>query len=44
LGIDSEWGRLRSVIVRRPGAELDVSLSDPDALHEMEVETRDAGL
>jgi arginine deiminase len=31
-GIDSEWGRLRSVIVHRPGAELDVSLHDPDAV------------
>ena len=32
LSIDSEWGRLRSVIEDRPGAELDVSLSDPDAV------------
>ena len=31
-GIDSEWGRLRSVIVHRPGAELDVSREDPDAV------------
>lgn len=31
-GIDSEWGRLRAVIVHRPGAELDASLSDPDAV------------
>ena len=31
-GIDSEWGQLRSVIVHRPGAELDVSLEDPDAV------------
>jgi arginine deiminase len=31
-GIDSEWGRLRSVIVHRPGAELDISLEDPDAV------------
>jgi arginine deiminase len=31
-GIDSEWGPLRSVIVHRPGAELDVSLEDPDAV------------
>lgn len=31
-GIDTEWARLRTVLVHRPGAELEISNSDPDAV------------
>lgn len=30
-GIDSEWGRLKSVLLHRPGRELEGTLRDPDA-------------
>jgi N-dimethylarginine dimethylaminohydrolase len=31
-GIDSEWRRLRSVLLHCPGAEIDAAQADPDAL------------
>ncbi len=31
-GIDSEWRRLRSVLLHRPGEELDAARDDPDAV------------
>lgn len=31
-GIDTEWAPLKSVIMHRPGAELDISHNDPDAV------------
>ncbi len=35
-GIDSEWGTLKSVVVHRPGAELDVAADDPDKVQMLE--------
>ena len=35
-GIDSEWGTLKSVVVHRPGEELDAANSDPDKVQMLE--------
>jgi len=35
-GISSEWGRLKSVLLHRPGAELNASADDPDAVQMIE--------